>query len=91
VLKKSFQGFLTTNFVRKLLNVRSPQTPKFNEITALVPFSTPTPDFTQNVPEKANRRRKLVQSLFSTTTNLKPHQMRLKMPLHGTLEAGTST
>jgi len=45
-LKKSFQGFLTTNFVRKLLNVRSPQTPKFNEITALVPFSTPTGDVT---------------------------------------------
>jgi hypothetical protein len=45
LLKNSFQGFLTTNFVRKLLNVRSPQTPKFNEITALVPFSTATPGY----------------------------------------------
>src|SRR5436189_2908303 len=32
-------------FVRKLLNVRSPQTLEFAEITALVPFLTPTPDF----------------------------------------------
>jgi hypothetical protein len=31
--------------VRKLLNVRWPQTRKFTEITALVPFSTATPDF----------------------------------------------
>jgi len=45
VLKNSFQGISITKFVRKLLNVRSPQTLEFAEITALVPFSTPTPDF----------------------------------------------
>jgi hypothetical protein len=42
VLKNAFQGISTTKFVRKLLNIRSPQTPEFAEITALVPFSTPT-------------------------------------------------
>jgi len=41
-LKNSFQGISITKFVRKLLNVRSPQTLEFAEITALVPFSTPT-------------------------------------------------
>src|SRR6266705_5198294 len=48
VLKNSFQGISITKFVRKLLNVRSPQTLEFAEITALVPFSTPTGDFAQN-------------------------------------------
>jgi hypothetical protein len=43
VLKNSFQGISIANFVRKLLNVGSPQALKFTEITALVPFSTPTP------------------------------------------------
>ena len=38
LLKNSFQGILITRFVRKLLNVRSPQTLKFAEITGLVPF-----------------------------------------------------
>jgi len=41
VLKNSFQGISITKFVRKLLNVRSPQTLEFAEITALVPFSHP--------------------------------------------------
>jgi hypothetical protein len=45
LLKNSFQGISTTKFLRKLLNVRLPQTLKFTEITALVPFSTATPDF----------------------------------------------
>jgi hypothetical protein len=44
-LKNSFQGISTTKFVCKLLNVRLPQTLKFAEITALVPFSTATPDY----------------------------------------------
>ena len=48
VLKNSFQGISITKFVRKLLNVRSPQTLEFAEITALVPFSTPTGDNAQN-------------------------------------------
>src|SRR5207253_8721173 len=52
VLKNSFQGISITKFVRKLLNVRSPQTLEFAEITALVPFSTPTGDFTQNGCER---------------------------------------
>jgi hypothetical protein len=43
VLKNSFQAISATKFVRKLLNVRWPQTLKFTEITSLVPFSTPTP------------------------------------------------
>jgi hypothetical protein len=37
--------FQQLKFVRKLLNVRSQQALKIIEITALVPFSTPTPDF----------------------------------------------
>jgi|SRR5208282_1162564 hypothetical protein len=45
VLKNSFQGISTTKFVRKLLRIRSPKTLKFTKITALVPFSTPTPDY----------------------------------------------
>jgi len=45
VLKNSFRGISPTKFARKLLNVRSPQTLKSTEITALVPFSTATPDF----------------------------------------------
>jgi hypothetical protein len=44
-LKNSSRAISTTKFVRKLLNVRSPQALKFPEITALVPFSTATPDF----------------------------------------------
>jgi hypothetical protein len=39
-LKNSSQGISPTKFVRKLLNVRSPQALKFTEITGLVPFST---------------------------------------------------
>jgi hypothetical protein len=35
--------FQSPKFVRKLLNVRSPQALKIVEITALVPFSTATP------------------------------------------------
>jgi len=38
-------AFSTTKFVRKLLNVRSPYTLEFAEITALVPFSTATPGY----------------------------------------------
>jgi hypothetical protein len=41
VLKNSFQEISPVKFVRKLLNIRSPQLWKFAEITALVPFSTP--------------------------------------------------
>jgi hypothetical protein len=41
LLKNSFWGISPGKFVRKLLNVRPPQTLKFTEITALVPFSTP--------------------------------------------------
>jgi hypothetical protein len=48
VLKNSFQGISPAKFVRKLLNVRSPKARKFAEITGLVPFSTPTGDYTQN-------------------------------------------
>jgi hypothetical protein len=48
VLKNSFQGTSRTKFVRKLLNLRSPWALKSTEITALVPFSTATGDFTHN-------------------------------------------
>jgi hypothetical protein len=45
VLKNSFRGISRTKFARKLLNLRLPQALKFTQITALVPFSTATPDF----------------------------------------------
>ncbi|MGO9677825.1 MAG: hypothetical protein ACLPW4_11290 [Candidatus Sulfotelmatobacter sp.] len=47
-MKNSFQGISPTKFVRKLLNVRSPQAPKFTGITALVPFSTATGHYTHD-------------------------------------------
>jgi hypothetical protein len=43
LLKNSFLGISRMKFVCKL-NVRSPWTAKFGEITALVPFSTATGD-----------------------------------------------
>jgi len=46
LLKNSFQRISLTKFVRKLLNVRSLEGLKFTEITALVPFSTATGDYT---------------------------------------------
>jgi hypothetical protein len=51
-LKNSFSGNFNKQVVRKLLNVRWPQTLKFTEITALVPFSTATP-----VPQQLSRIR----------------------------------
>jgi hypothetical protein len=42
LLKNAFQGISPAKFVRKLLNVCSPQARKFAEITGLFPFSTPT-------------------------------------------------
>jgi hypothetical protein len=48
VLKNSFQGIPPAKFVRKLLNIRSPQAQRFAEITGLVPFSTATPDYINN-------------------------------------------
>jgi hypothetical protein len=47
VLKDSFHGISTAKFLCEILNVRTPQTLKFTEITALVPFSTPTGDSAQ--------------------------------------------
>jgi len=46
MLKNSFSGNFNKKVVRKLLNARWPQTLKFTEITALVPFSTPTGVYT---------------------------------------------
>jgi hypothetical protein len=46
VLKNSFQGISPVKFLRKLLNISSPQAWKFAEITGLVPFSTVTGDYT---------------------------------------------
>jgi hypothetical protein len=54
VLKSSFRRISTTKFVRKLLNVGSPQTLEFAEITALAPFSTAAPDF-DNYPNKKEK------------------------------------
>ncbi|MGB9073477.1 MAG: hypothetical protein WCC22_12625, partial [Terriglobales bacterium] len=48
LLKNSLQGVSTTEFARKLLNVRPPKALKFNEITASVPFSTATGDSTHD-------------------------------------------
>ncbi|MGB9075085.1 MAG: hypothetical protein WCC22_20790, partial [Terriglobales bacterium] len=50
LLKNSLQGVSTTEFARKLLNVRPPKALKFNEITASVPFSTATPDYNSCAP-----------------------------------------
>jgi len=55
LLKNSFQGISTTKFACKLLNVRLPQTLKFAEITALVPFSTATGHCAQNPVDERNR------------------------------------
>jgi hypothetical protein len=44
-LKNSFSGNFNEKVVRNSLNFRWPQTLKFAEITALVPFSTATPVF----------------------------------------------
>jgi hypothetical protein len=41
VLKNSFRGTFTRNFVCELLNVRSPTTLRFSKITALVLFQQP--------------------------------------------------
>jgi len=46
VLKNSFRGISRTKFARKLLNLRLPQALEFTQITALVPFSTATGDYT---------------------------------------------
>jgi hypothetical protein len=45
VLKDSFSENFNEEVARNSLNFRWPQTLKFTEITALVPFSTPTRDF----------------------------------------------
>ena len=47
-MKNSFHRVSTIKFTCKLLNACPPQTPKVNEITPLVPFSTDTGDFAQN-------------------------------------------
>jgi len=41
-LKNSFQAISPVKFLRKSLNISSPQAWKFAEITGLVPFSTAT-------------------------------------------------
>jgi hypothetical protein len=53
-VEKLFSRISRTKFARKLLNLRRPQALKFSEITALVPFSTATPDFT-NSPTSTSR------------------------------------
>jgi hypothetical protein len=56
VLKNSFQGISPVKFVRKLLNIRSPQAWKIAEFTGLVPFSTATRDFAHNADNERCRR-----------------------------------
>jgi hypothetical protein len=56
-LKNSFQGISPAKFVRKLLNVRSPQVQKFAEITGLAPFSTATAFINNNVFQRAIKHR----------------------------------
>jgi hypothetical protein len=48
LLKNSFWSFVCEELARKLLNVSRPQKLKFIEITALIPFSTATPHYTNN-------------------------------------------
>src|SRR5437764_12128543 len=57
--KTLFWHFSITKFARKLLNVRSRQALKFTEITALVPFSTPTPDCVTLLILQANRNARI--------------------------------
>jgi hypothetical protein len=47
-VEKLFSGNFDNEIFRKLLNVRSPQMLEFAEVTALVPFSTPTGVYAQN-------------------------------------------
>src|SRR5438445_13797616 len=54
--KTLFWHFSITKFARKLLNVRSPQALKFTEITALVPFSTPTRLYTHPMKEDVKKK-----------------------------------
>ena len=67
LLKNSFQSVSTTNFVRKLLSLRSLEGLKFTEITAFVPFSTATgviATLRLLFARQAKRKRKLVLSRF---------------------------
>jgi len=67
-----FWHFSITKFARKLLNVRSPQALKFTEITALVPFSTPTGVCTQNrSPVAAPRVKSEAAFLFASIGRLR--------------------
>jgi hypothetical protein len=43
-MKNSFRGVSARNFLRVLLNVGWAETPKCSKITAVIPFSTATPD-----------------------------------------------
>ena len=55
MLKNSFRGISRTKFARKLLNLRLPQALKFTQITALVPFSTATPDLVNRREQNIGR------------------------------------
>jgi hypothetical protein len=52
-VEKLFLNCSARNFLCKLLDIRSPKTPKFMEITALVPFSTDTPVYSNQLRQRA--------------------------------------
>src|SRR5205814_5041790 len=56
VLKNSFQGISITKFVRKLLNVRSPQTLEFAEILLWFLFQHPRDLSPVNDQDRAAKR-----------------------------------
>jgi len=55
LLKNYFESVLVQNSLRNLLNFRSTNMPKFLEITVLVPFSTTTPVYNNQVGRGSNR------------------------------------
>jgi hypothetical protein len=92
LLKNSFLAFSITKFARKLLNVRSPLALKFTEITALVPFSTPTRYFNNNRLEAATKVRDQVRLAACASRWPFCRKVRAKIPLrdaHGA-QAGTA-
>jgi hypothetical protein len=71
-LKNSSQGISPTKFVRKLLNVRSPEALKFTEITALVPFSTATGDCAHSPVNELHHQPQYRPHLISVRREEKP-------------------
>ena len=88
-MKNSFRGISPAEFARKLLNVRSPETLKFTEISALVPFSTATGDYLRgagSVPRDADDppTRTVIEQLEAIRSTLEGYIVRIAERLIGT-------